>query len=234
MGEAQVQKTSRSPCGPAEAARDPRVFADFYRRHIDAVTRFLARRVEDPHAVADLTAEVFLAAIDSAHTYRPGLGSEIAWLYGIARNVASAERRRAAREAVMNERVCGRRLLDSDDIARLEDKLDAESEGRRLLRAISGLPEGERAVLELVAVDQLTVSEAAAALGIRQVTARVRLHRARRALRNTTEAEPAGPAERHGPPGPPPTASRGCVPGAAVSEAPTRLAFTARLAGREA
>jgi RNA polymerase sigma-70 factor (ECF subfamily) len=39
-------------------------------------------------------------------------------------------------------------------------------------------------VLELVAVDGLTVSEAAAALGIRAVTARVRLHRARVALRD--------------------------------------------------
>lgn len=32
-------------------------------------------------------------------------------------------------------------------------------------------------------VDQLTIPEAAAVLGIRQVTARVRLHRARKALR---------------------------------------------------
>jgi RNA polymerase sigma-70 factor (ECF subfamily) len=37
-------------------------------------------------------------------------------------------------------------------------------------------------VLELVSVDGLTVTEAAAALNIRQVTARVRLHRARQAL----------------------------------------------------
>ena len=49
--------------------------------------------------------------------------------------------------------------------------------------------------MELIAVDQLTVTEAAAALGIRQVTARVRLHRARKALRGeadseATEAEP--------------------------------------------
>ncbi|WP_267892143.1 sigma factor-like helix-turn-helix DNA-binding protein, partial [Streptomyces caniscabiei] len=54
----------------------------------------------------------------------------------------------------------------------------------RALAALGGLPEGERAVVELVAVDQLSVTEAAAALGIRKVTARVRLHRARRALRS--------------------------------------------------
>ncbi|MFI1702920.1 RNA polymerase sigma factor [Streptomyces griseoruber] len=162
-------------------------FEEFYRRHVDAVMRYVARRVDDPHTAADLTAEIFLAVLDSAHTYRPGLGSETAWLYGIARNVVSSERRRVAREAERDRRFSGRRLLEADDIVRLEDKLDAESPGRRLLAALARLPEGERAVIELVAVDQLTVTEAAAALGIRQVTARVRLHRARKALRAEAE-----------------------------------------------
>lgn len=176
--------------GPAEAVRDPRLFEEFYRRHVDAMLRFVARRVDDPHTAADLTAEIFLAVLDSAHTYRPRLGSETAWLYGIARNVVSSERRRVAREAERDLRISGRRLLEPDDIARIEDKLDAESPGRHVLAALARLPEGERAVMELIAVDQLTVTEAAAALGIRQVTARVRLHRARKALRE--ETSPSG------------------------------------------
>jgi RNA polymerase sigma-70 factor (ECF subfamily) len=45
------------------------------------------------------------------------------------------------------------------------------------------LPDGDRAVLELVALDELSVADAARSLGLRPVTARVRLHRARRALR---------------------------------------------------
>ncbi|GHH04676.1 RNA polymerase sigma factor [Streptomyces lanatus] len=176
------------PVGPAAAVRDPRLFEEFYRRHVEAVMRFVARRVDDPHTAADLAAEIFLAVLDSAHTYRPRLGSETAWLYGIARNVVSSERRRIAREAERDLRLSGRRLLEADDIARIEDRLDAESPGRRVLAALVRLPESERAVMELVAVDQLTVTEAAAALGIRQVTARVRLHRARKTLRG--EADP--------------------------------------------
>jgi RNA polymerase sigma factor (sigma-70 family) len=182
----------RNRGGPAEAARDPQVFEEFYRRHLDGVTRFVARRVGDPHTVADITAEIFLAVIDSAHTYRPGRGTEAAWLYGIARNLVSAEHRRTARQAELGARIAGRRLLDEDDIARLEEKLDAERTSRQALAALAALPEGERAVIELVAVDQLTVAEAAAALKIRQVTARVRLHRARRTLRAASHApEPA-------------------------------------------
>jgi RNA polymerase sigma-70 factor (ECF subfamily) len=65
----------------------------------------------------------------------------------------------------------------------LQARIDAASQAHALFAALEQLPEGERAVLELVALDELTVKEAAAALGLRQVTARVRLHRARAALR---------------------------------------------------
>ncbi|MFC5820103.1 RNA polymerase sigma factor [Nonomuraea harbinensis] len=79
-------------------ARDPAAFEVFYRRHAESVSRFVARRVTDPHTVDDVTTEVFLAAIDTAGSYRPERGSEVAWLFGIARNVVAIEQRRAARE----------------------------------------------------------------------------------------------------------------------------------------
>ncbi|MCK2213175.1 RNA polymerase sigma factor [Actinomadura sp. ATCC 31491] len=168
---------------------DPAAFEAFYRRHVEAVLRFVTRRVSDPHLAADLTADIFVAVLDSAHTYVPGRGSEVAWLYGIARNVVSAQHRRAAREARAGGRLAGRRLMDDDDLTRMEERIDAERRMRSAWEALAGLPEGERAVLELVAIDQLSLKEAAAALGIGQVTARVRLHRARRAL-----ADVASPA----------------------------------------
>jgi DNA-directed RNA polymerase specialized sigma24 family protein len=37
--------------------------------------------------------------ISSAHTYSSDQGSELGWLYGIARNVVAADRRRSVREA---------------------------------------------------------------------------------------------------------------------------------------
>jgi RNA polymerase sigma factor (sigma-70 family) len=168
--------------GLAHIGHDPDAFEDFYRRHFDTVIRFVTRRVNDPHTAADLTADIFLAVIDSAHTYRPAAGSEIGWLYGVARNVLAAERRRAAREKGATVRLAGRRLLDADDIAHLEERIDAQRSSLNAYQAISTLPRGTRAVLELIAVDGLTVTEAAAVLGIRPVTARVRLFRARKLL----------------------------------------------------
>jgi RNA polymerase sigma-70 factor (ECF subfamily) len=178
--------------GPlARISHDPDALEAFYTEHVTAVTRFVARRVADPHTVADLTAEVFLAVIDSAHSYRPGRGTQVAWLYGIARNVIAGERRRAAGELRAASRVAGRRLLDDDDIARLEERIDAESAGRAACLALAGLPPDERAVLELVAVDGLPVIDAAGALGIRPGTARVRLHRARRAAQQAMDCHGA-------------------------------------------
>lgn len=163
--------------------QDPDAFETFYREHLEAVRQFVVRRVGDPHLAADLIADVFLAAIDSAHTYRPDRGSPAAWLYGVARNVVSADWRRQALEDRTQRRIAGRRLLDEDDVARLLERIDAEAKTRELFDAMADLPDGERAVLELVALDGLPVRGAAAALGIRPVAARVRLHRARASMR---------------------------------------------------
>jgi RNA polymerase sigma factor (sigma-70 family) len=167
----------------ARIATDPDVLECFYRRHVEAVQRFVARRVDEPYLAADLTANVFVAAIESARSYERRRGEPGAWLFGIARNVVADEQRRHARELHATARVRGRELVDDDDLLALHERIDAEAASRSLYRELRELPEGERAVLELVALDELTVGEAARALRIGPVAARVRLHRARVRLR---------------------------------------------------
>jgi RNA polymerase sigma-70 factor (ECF subfamily) len=182
--------SSDEPAAVRRIATDPDALEAFYRRHIDDVSRFVARRVPDPHAAADVTAEVFLQVIAGAARYRGGPGGARGWLFGIARNVAAAQGRQAVRERAKGSRISGRRLLDADDIARAEERIDAARRAAALGPDLAALPEGERAVLELVAYDGLTVAEAAAALGIRPGTARVRLHRARAAFPAILEVSP--------------------------------------------
>ena len=164
-------------------AGDASVFEAFYREHVEAVQRFVARRLDDPHLAADLTAEVLLAAVAAAASYREERGAPRAWLFGIARIVVASELRRSARERYTARRIEGRRLLESDDVTRIQERIDAAAQARSLYAALGRLPDSERAVFELVALDELAVADAAAALGIRPVTARVRLHRARTTLR---------------------------------------------------
>jgi RNA polymerase sigma-70 factor (ECF subfamily) len=166
---------------------DPDIFEAFYREHVEGVQRFVARRVGERGRAADLTAEIFIAAIESADHYRPSRGTPRAWLYGIARVVVASDARRRDAERKREER-WGRTLVETEDAARIDARIDAAARSRDLYAAMDQLPEGERAVLELVALDDLTVAEAAAAVGLRPATARVRLFRARRKLRDELEA----------------------------------------------
>jgi len=160
-------------------ANDPDAFERFYRENLEAVRRFVARRVADPHLAADLTAEIFLAAIDSARSYRRERGVPQAWLIGVARHVVAGEFRRQSRERSLAGRISGRRLLDPDSLGRIEERIDAERQARELYAALAALPPRDRALMELVAVDGLSVAAAAAVLGVKPGTARVRLHRSR-------------------------------------------------------
>jgi RNA polymerase sigma factor (sigma-70 family) len=168
--------------------RDPELFDAFYREHLEELQRFVVRRVGDRERAADLTAEIFIAAIESAERFR-GRATPRTWLYGIARLVIANDARDRGRERAKEERFRGSVPLTEDDAARMDLRIDAAAQSRHLYEAMKSLPEGERAVLELVAIDELSVAEAAAAVGVRPVTARVRLHRARRRLRDKLELE---------------------------------------------
>src|SRR5437016_2318083 len=61
----------------------------------------------------------------------------------------------------------------------MQQRIDAAAQARAVFAAVARLPDSERAVLVLVALDDLSVTEAATVLGLRPVTAPVRLHRAR-------------------------------------------------------
>jgi RNA polymerase sigma-70 factor (ECF subfamily) len=183
MEEVQVGRQQRGRAF-AEIASDQDAFERFYREHVEAVQRFVARRIDDPYLAADLTADVFVAAIESARSYRRSRGEPVAWLFGIARNVVSGEHRRNAKELQAVARVRGRELVDEEDLLALHERIDAEAAARSLYQEMVQLSPGERAVLELVALDGLKVGEAARALGISPVSARVRLHRARRLLQD--------------------------------------------------
>ena len=173
----------------ATVATEPAELEAFYREHLAFVRSYLARRVDDPFVIADLTADVFLRVIRSAKTYRADLGPPRAWLTGIARHLVADHRQASAREDAAARLLHGRRLLDDDSAERIVSRIAAEAPARALLAAIAELPASLRSVVELVAVDGLAVHEAAVVLGISPGAARVRYHRARRLLRDVSPAQ---------------------------------------------
>lgn len=158
---------------------DPDALEAFYREHIEAVQRFIARRVESHEDAADLTAEVFLAAIRASGDYRGDAAAPRAWLYGIARRVVAGHHRSTARALGAVHRIDARELLDDDATDRIVARIDSQRAARAVYHSLAALPDRQRAVVELVALDGLPLTEAAAALGISAGNARVLYHRAR-------------------------------------------------------
>lgn len=178
------------------AGRDPEAMERLYRCYADAVWMFAMRRCGDADEAADLVADVFVAALESAHRFDSRRGRPTAWLLGIASRTLADRHRRRQRERRATARLLGHRLLEPDERAAVEARIDAERRAGGLADHLEALPDGERSLFELVAFHELSPSEAARALGIRPGAARVRLARARRRLRGIARTEPVpAPAE---------------------------------------
>jgi RNA polymerase sigma factor (sigma-70 family) len=158
-------------------------FERLYRANVDAVTAYFARRSADPHVVADLTADTFVAVISGFESFDPRKGTARAWVFGIARRVYAAYCEAYRKQQHQLQRLAGRRDLDPDQIEELLGRIDAERAGRDLVAGLGRLPERDRAVIELVDIEGLRPKEAATALGLTPGTLRMRLMRARARLR---------------------------------------------------
>lgn len=176
---------------PADVRRirhDAAVLERFYLAHYDDLVRYLVRRVRDPHDVADLVADTFMAALDAAGSFDHRRGRALPWLIGIAHNKVRHWYRQQAAGRNAADRVAGRRLLDADDIAELEQRIDAQASGA--LAALDSLSPGQRELVDLVDVQGFTPADAASVLGLSAGVARIRLHRARKALRQALTHHP--------------------------------------------
>ncbi len=163
-------------------------FEAVYRRHLPAVSAYLARRV-DRADVEDLAADVFAIAWRKRDAVAEG--EELPWLYRIASyQVANHRRRLAVRANALA-------LFAAPDAAPAADAaFDGDPELARAWRSLTG---SQREVLALVVLDGLPVSEAAIALGVSANAASIRLHRAKRALADalrTAGGDPDAAGER--------------------------------------
>src|ERR1700733_6628855 len=110
----------------AYVAGDADAFVALYRRRLAAVIQFFMRRTGNAEVSADLTGEVFAAALQSARSYDPASGPVLAWLYGIAGHKLADSHRRGRVEDDARRRVSMRALPFMDaDLDRVEELLSA-------------------------------------------------------------------------------------------------------------
>jgi RNA polymerase sigma-70 factor (ECF subfamily) len=172
----------------AEIATNPADLEQFYRRHVEGVTRFLSRRCRTPEDVADAVSATFVAVLFSAHSFDPELGSPMAWLYSIARNEAHGQGRSLGRREALRLRLRGSTLLSRDDADRIAEIIDAERQVGELDEALGTASTGELELLRSMAIGDLTVTQASSSLGISAATGRKRLERLRRRVTTTDES----------------------------------------------
>jgi RNA polymerase sigma-70 factor, ECF subfamily len=172
----------------ARSLVEPAAFGALFDRHAEPLFRFLVRRV-GPDAADGLLADVFRIAFERREAFDLGRDTARPWLYGIASNALAKHHRTEGRRLRAMAALAARPAVTDDPGDRAAVVVDAGRTCTRVVEALAELPAGERDVVLLVAWEDLTYDEVAAALGVPVGTVRSRLHRARRRLRENTEAE---------------------------------------------
>lgn len=156
---------------------DPEAFGLFYRRHAGAVLLYLRRRTGDIEVAADLTADVFAAAWISRADYRPEQAPPRAWLFGIANNRLSNERRKRHRAAVARRRMGIPRLEFDDDALIAAERVVGAARQRGIAALVDDLPADQRAAVLARVIDERAYADIATELGISEATIRKRVSR---------------------------------------------------------
>lgn len=168
----------------ARSRAEPSSFGEIFDRHHSTIYRYIARRI-GPDSADDLTGEVFRIAFERRQAFDPQWSSARPWLYGIATNLVRSSYRSEQRRlrAVARAVAMAQATLADDPFERATERLDASAQADLVANALAQLSDGDRDALILFAVERLSYSEVATALGIPIGTVRSRINRARSQLR---------------------------------------------------
>jgi RNA polymerase sigma-70 factor (ECF subfamily) len=171
---------------------DSEEFVADVRAH-QAVLARLVRRFTPEADADDVVQESLSAAWRSRQTFDPQRGSFRAWLLAIAMN----ECRRAARRRRRNEIVVAALSGHVRDALRINDEVGrADLVDDAVERAIAGLSDRQRLVVNLYYFVDLPVDEVARILGIASGTVKSSLAEARGRLREVLDKEAADHGRR--------------------------------------
>lgn len=170
--------------------REPEAFEQLVRRHGPRLLAVARRVLRDEDEARDALQDAFLSAFRSIDSFS-GNAQLGTWLHRIAVNASlmRLRRRKAQREVPIEELLPG--FLEDGHRASVgpawpegADRLLERKEARaRVHEAIGRLPEGYRLVLVLRDLEGLSGRETGELLDLEPGNVKVRLHRARQALR---------------------------------------------------
>ena len=165
---------------------EPEAFGEFYERFEAPVLGFFYGATHRADIAADLTGEVFAAALASVGGYDPSRGSARGWLYGIARHQLSDLWERGRVESRARRRLKIHPVTLSDELLEAIERIDSE-------RAVDGfavldhLPDEQRLAIAGRVMQEREYAELACTLRCSESVVRQRVSRGLRTLRNRLE-----------------------------------------------
>ena len=175
---------------PLPDAADEQRFHALYTDVYTDVLRFVTRRLpsEAASSAEDVVADALLVAwrrFEDAPRHRD---AQRAWVFGIARNCLLTSRRGSGRRQALTVRLADQGEATSNPHDAVIASLDLTTAWQRL-------DPGEQEVLALAVFEDLTSAQAALVLSTTATAYRLRLMRARRALRaHLDDTDAPGPA----------------------------------------
>lgn len=141
---------------------DTEAFGQLYDRYVTGIFRYVYFRVGNTQLAEDLTAETFLRALRSLHTFQWKGKDFSAWLTTIARNL-------------INDHFKSRRVRSEFSTDTFPDRADAgrgpeedvlaSLSNEELMHAVASLPDDQRDCVLMRFVQQLSIAETAQVLG---------------------------------------------------------------------
>lgn len=164
--------------------RDPAAFAQAFEAHSNRIYRLAVGILHDDQQADGVVQDTFLKLIEHLDNFE-GRASIGTWLYRVAVNECMMRVRRAKQQVALDTfeeadmmPTC---LINWADVP--DDVIGGEEARAHMQRAIDALPATLRTVFTLRDIEELSTAETAAILGISEAAVKVRLHRARLALR---------------------------------------------------
>lgn len=167
--------------------RNPELFTAVHDRYFRDIYLYVAGRL-DTQVAEDITAETFLLAFDRRDRFDVEKGGLRPWLFGFATNLVARHRRKEARHYKALARLGPTPVVEGHE-DRFVTSVTAQRMQPHLAKALASLNGGERDVLLLLALGQLSYDEIAQALGISIGTVGSRISRARTKIQALIDKE---------------------------------------------
>lgn len=163
-------------CQQGDQVAFHRIYEGYHRR----IYALAYRYTHHPEEASDLTQEIFLRIYRGIGNFRGECSFET-WIYRIAANAAISVSRKPSSRQQDAEEMEDRPTTDSLPEAQVE----AGELAQRVEVAVAALPDSCRLAFVLVVAEHRSYSDVASILGLRVEAVRMRVSRARRALRES-------------------------------------------------